>query len=570
MKSRDIHFEVFVRRSPSEPWRLEAALENRDKAVALGEALFDEGAAAVRVSKEVRAPDTGDYDSYVILTKGAQLQEKRKPVRNPEGDPPCLAPQDLHAAVAREKIGRLLEDWLKRQRATPFELLHRPDLAQTLDASGTDLQHAIQKIAVAKSQLTGASVHEVIRALQRLADGVLERLTQASRKQLFPDLDREPLAAAAERLADTPERNFLLGGAVARRLADAPDWSAKADRLIELAEGLPDGSPTSGLCLAVIEQPLSEIVGSQSGLSELLGTTLDPGGTLLALTRLVFPAESEAVMAADHALAALFPELSGPAPRLARLMRGGRFKNLHSALGRRILAELANTRRLRPDDADGEIIVLRALAMVLTAVLGASAGRLLSVDDVQAAFLTRSKALTANEFVTALSQGRRTVLAEAQALTRLTENVTGPVNRKRAANWLSACVGSPRFESELRGGGADTAFTRLSALAALDRAVRRAGLGEGDQRQLCDRLGELAGKIEADARLCALLVRSAAPWLQRVNVLLRLAGGETAPPGPAADRARSELVRLLKAPEARAELAASPEVANRVRELMAA
>jgi hypothetical protein len=55
-----------------------------------------------------------------------------------------------------------------------------------------------------------------------------------------------------------------------------------------------------------------------------------------------------------------------------------------------------------------------------------------------------------------------------------------------------------------------------------------------------------------------------------VNVLLRLAGGETAPPGPAADRARSELVRLLKAPEARAELAASPEVANRVRELMAA
>ena len=570
MASSEIHFEVFVRRTPSEPWRLEAALENRDQAVALGEALFNEGAAAVRVSKEARDPETGEYDSHIILTKGAQLQEKRRPVRNPAAEAPCATPQDLYAALAREKIGRVLEDWLRRQRATPFELLHRPDLAASLEASGMELQHALQKIAIPESQLTGASVHEVIRTFQKLADGVLERLTQAGRKQLFPDLDHEPLAAAAARLADAPERNFLLGGAVARRLADAPDWNAKTERLCALAEGLTDELPTSGLCRALIEQPLSEILGSPAGLSDLVGSSLDPGGALLALTRLVFPAESEAVMAADPAVAELVPELSGPAARLAALMSGGGFKSLRSALGRKITAELASARRLRPDDADGEIVVLRALAMALTAVLTSPAGRLLSVDDVQAAFLTRSKALTGNDFVTALGQGRRTVLAEAQALTRLAENVTGPMNRKRAANWLSACLNSPRFETELRGGGADTALTRLSALAGLDRALRRAGLAEGDQRRICERLGDLAGKIEADARLCTLLARSPAPVLQRVNMLLRLAGGEMAPRGPAADRARAELMRLIKEPEARAELAAAPEVFSRVRELMAA
>jgi hypothetical protein len=251
-------------------------------------------------------------------------------------------------------------------------------------------------------------------------------------------------------------------------------------------------------------------------------------------------------------------------------MSGGDFKSQRSALARKITAELGGARRLRPEDADGEIVVVRALAMALTAALTSPAGRLLSADDVQAAFLARSKALTGPDFVTALSQGRRTVLAEAQALARLTENVTGPMNRKRAANWLSACIHSSRFETELRGGGADTAFTRLSALAGLDRTLRRAGLAEGDQRRICERLGDLAGKIEADARLCALLARSPAPVIQRVNMLLRLAGGEMAPRGPAADRARAELMRLIKEPAARAELAAAPEVFSRVRDLIAA
>lgn len=566
MERGQVHFEVFIRRTPQSPWRLEGAMESRTQAVDLGELLFSEGAAAVRVSKEVRDAETGEYSSYVVLTKGAQLQEKRKPVRDPSAEPPCVTPQDLYTAHAREKIGRLLEDWLRRQRATPFELLHRPDLGETLEASGVELQHAIQKVAVPESQSTGASVHAVMRVYQKLADGALERLIQAGRKQLIPDLDREILIAAAERLAGTPERAFLLGCAVAQKLADAPDWKTKAERLIELAEALPEDAVGSGLCRSVIEQPLAEILASHAGLADILGPDLDSGAAMLALTRLVSPMESEAVMAADPAVAELVPELTGPAARLALLMRDDHFAGLRSALGRKILGELNGARRLRPADADGEIAVLRALAMMLMA----SAGRILALDEVHAAFLERSKALTASDFVTALSADRPTVVAEAQALTRLAENVTGQMNRKRAANWLSTCVESLRFESECRGGGPDTAFNRLSTLAALDRAVRRAGLGEGDQRRISERLGAVAGKVEADARLCALLTRSPAPLVQRANMLVRLANGEISPPGPVAERAKAELMRLIKAPEARAELAAAPDVATRVRELMAA
>jgi hypothetical protein len=203
-------------------------------------------------------------------------------------------------------------------------------------------------------------------------------------------------------------------------------------------------------------------------------------------------------------------------------------------------------------------------------VLTASAGRLLSQDEVQAAFLERSKLLTASDFVSALTQGRPTALAEAQALLRMAENCMGPLNRGRAAEWLQTCVDSLKFETEFRAGGADTAIVRLSALAALDKSVRRTGFGEGDQGKLSARLGEVAGLAEADAKLLAQLMRSPAPTTQKATMLLKMATGDFAPPGPAADRAKAALMHLLKTPETRAELAASPDLANKMRELLAA
>jgi len=602
MARGQVHFEVFVRATPRASWRLEGACESRSQAVELAQGLFDAGkVAAARVSKEVLDTDTHAYASYVVLALGAveEPRTKKKPARADADDPPCVSSEDLYTAHAREKIGRLLDEWLRRRKVTAFELLHRPDLAESLERSNTELLHAAQLVSVAEHQASGAPVHELLRTYQKLSEGAIERLIAAGRRNLFPNLDAEPLEKVAARLAGAADRQFLLGGAVARRLADAPDWRTKVDRLLDLAEATPQEPKARALCRTVIEPLLSEILGSRSGLADLLGRELDRGGALLALTRLVAPAQAEAVMAADRSVAALVPELTGPAARLAALMRErasrqsgpglamrkraseenselfpvhenreelGAFSALRIALGRKILAELNGGLRLRPADPDAEIAVLRALAMVLTA----SVGQLLAQDEVQAAFLERSTLLTAGEFVTALTQGRPSALAEVQALLRMAENVMGPLNRKRAAEWIATSVESLRFEREFRAGGADSALSRLSNLAALDRQVRRTGLAEADQRRICAQLGEVAGLIEADARLCLQLGRSPAPLPQKASVLLRLAGGLAAPPGPVAERARAELVRLLKAPKARAELAADPEVASRVRELMAA
>ncbi|MDP2116165.1 MAG: hypothetical protein Q8J71_02065, partial [Brevundimonas sp.] len=61
-----------------------------------------------------------------------------------------------------------------------------------------------------------------------------------------------------------------------------------------------------------------------------------------------------------------------------------------------------------------------------------------------------------------------------------------------------------------------------------------------------------------------------APLLQKLSVLLRLAAGETAPSGPAADRARAEAVKLFREPQSRTILSAAPETLAPLRGLMQA
>src|SRR5690606_32721957 len=111
-------------------------------------------------------------------------------VRSGRDLPPCAAPTDLYTPMAREVIGRVLETWLARHRATPYERLHRPDLVELLEASGVELQHAIQKVAVPESQATGQPVHEVVRHYQRLTDRACERILKAGRGG-FPDLSAQ-------------------------------------------------------------------------------------------------------------------------------------------------------------------------------------------------------------------------------------------------------------------------------------------------------------------------------------------------------------------------------------------
>ena len=106
--------------------------------------------------------------------------------------------------------------------------------------------------------------------------------------------------------------------------------------------------------------------------------------------------------------------------------------------------------------------------------------------------------------------------------------------------------------------GGPTAAQRLATLARLQRSVRISHLGEPEETQILGAIGVVGGAVEADVGLTAQISRAKIAPLHRLGVLLRLAAGETAPIGPAADRARAEALRLLRAPEVRTALADAP------------
>ena len=158
MPAADVHFEVFVRRYPDSGWALKMATEVRTTALDSAKEMISRGeVAAVRVMRETLDAESGEFHSLTILNLG--VPERPRKVKAPEPtEPLCVAPQDLYTCHARERIGRLFETWLERHEATPFELLHRPDLVEQLEASGVEITHDIQKIAVPEAHSRGASV----------------------------------------------------------------------------------------------------------------------------------------------------------------------------------------------------------------------------------------------------------------------------------------------------------------------------------------------------------------------------------------------------------------------------
>lgn len=554
--SADVHYELYVRRRLDAPWTLDLAGEDRAAVLALAEEMFAERrCAGVRVIKEVFDPHTGRFSSVKLMEQGVAPGRRRAaaPPREPSG-PLCTGPHDLYTAHARDRIGRLLEGFLQRRKVTPWELLHRPDLAEDLEASGVEVQGAVQRVAVPEAQGRGVSTHEMVRAFQALADAALKRLIRDGRRRAFPEIDTGSFAVACGRLCDASDGAYLLGGGVAEALRQAGGWRAKTEMVTALLAAAPEVGRPRALACRVLEPLLGELLGGAAPLGEVLGVTTDLGAQLGALLRIAAQREVQLLHRADGELLRALPPLDRATTELAELLNASAFDGVRMAICARVLRELNGPRRLRPGDAEGEIAVLRALAGVLTA----ARGPLVSRDAVHAAFVERSKRLVSSDFVGAYLEGRGGPLAEARALMRLCENLTGPINKTHGARWLAATLDSLRFEKEVRH-GADTPGVRLGALAALQRAARAAALPEPEASAVHARLGAAGGWVDDEAKVVATLSRSPAALPVRVAALARLATGETAPLGPASDRARAETLKLLRGPGAREALASAPE-----------
>lgn len=560
-----VHYEVFARKTPTSSWALQLALENRELAIKSAEdILTNKNMAAVMVSKETLDSNSGEYRSLQVFTKGAAEQAK-KPKTVAEVASVCTAPQELYTALAREKIGRLLEDWLKRNNVTPFELLHRPDLAEKLEATGNELQHVVQKLAVPESQDTGQDLHEVMRRWRALIDKTTTRLITDGRKNVFPDIVPSGWLSTIDKLNGHVDKAYILGGAVAKLLSKDTRPSVKLEKLLLFAMVLADHIEGREWAMTVLESPVVEIFASRSALSDVLGQEADLGTSLAVLTRMAAGREVDMVAAIDPSIARIIPPLKDVLAGYHNLMARGCFQTLAGNISKRMMQELKGPRRLKPGDPEAEIEILRALAMCITAAGKEEAQR----DDIKDAFTERSKMLVSSDFVGSLTQSCKSPSEEAEKLIWLCENVAGAVNKRQAARWLVSTLTSLKFEREIRDSN-KPAPQRLQQLAHMQKKVMKAQLADADSAEISGKLGQFGTQIGTDVHLIQQTLKAPMPPMHKLAMLLNFASGNAAPLGLFSEQAKAEAMRLLRLPQIREGLMASPRAMAALKPMMQA
>ena len=457
------------------------------------------------------------------------------PRRNLE--PLCASAADLYAPQAREQIGRVLESWLAANQATPFELLHRPDLIRKLEASSRDLQHAFQKVAVPLALARGASVHEVMRGLHAVADQAIARILRDEKQGLLTTVDLRSFADACA--AAEPDFGYRLAAGVAAYMSAAESWEGKVERLLDLVVAAPADGPGRTLALGVLEPALEDLCGSEFGLAQLIGSELELGCFLLALVRLAHGGTIDAIIAIHPTLQKLVAPLPAPGARLARHFENGDFSDLRLMISRRVLADLDTPRRLHPASTLGEIAAVRGLAVAMTA----ASGPLLPAEDVAEAILRRSERLVEPNFVNTLLHEQNGLVAGLDALMTVLESVTGDANRRRALRYVEAAILAPQFKQDLLN-AAGGAIGALQVLARTHRRLTRAGGGVVGAQDLLDGIGQIGGVIDLEGGVISDLAGGMTAKPKKLTALQAMANGETAPPGPAARHAADALQKL--------------------------
>ncbi len=540
-----VHFEIFVQKQmPGSSWKLVDALHQKDAAIEVADVLYAEGGLkGVKVVKETLDPDTGEYMSLTVheVGDGGQAQSGSG---TEEAVLPCFCPQDLYSSHARATIARLLSDYLGRQRMTVTELLHRADALETLTATGTVLQHAIQKVAVAHAGATGQSIHDTVRKLNDLVSRASERVYKDARSGTLPTLADDGLAGAYDCVAFSDEPDYLLSAAVANHMAGLKTWGEKLRAILALMPTLPEEGLGREICLRIIDRFVCDMVAGRAALQDLMGVHASLGALLCSMNDLFLGAVDQ-----DD------PEVAAGVKVLSAEFARGKLSGARGAIGQRILAELRAPRRLEPDCLETEVATVRGLATKM--VVGQ--GKFLAIEDITDAFMTRCRRLLASDIIEPYLESLPDQAERIRKILALEPNMVGQESKRVLAAILLPQVTAHTTERHYLT-SKTPAIARLKELAGFQALVLTSDFPDTNRRQIAEALDILACEVEARIQVIEGICKRNVPAEEKVLALLRLVTGQVFTDGELLRRAKLAVIRLIREPRFMRRLAESAAI----------
>ena len=528
--ARQVHFEVFRRAGARGGWTLHEVVSERDRALTMAqEMMAGEKATGVKVVKETYDDESGDYLSLKIFEDGHNKMKTAPAQEDAPPSLPCFKPDDLYTYHARQTMMRLLGDFLGRNKITITELIHRADMLDKLEATGTLYQHAVQKIAVAQAASGTTPVQKIVKNLNELITQATQRVYRDQRKGLFPNPRADQFAELAIKLAGQGDAAYLFNGALARHLKEAHGWNDKVLALLEILPLAPAEKEPRALVLSSIDAILAEALSASTALHELIGQAENLAE---ALTRLVelFLGKSQAD--SNH----------GGLTALAARFAADELPEARTAIANRIVAEFKSAKRLRPDSLVEELTALRRLANRV--VYGV--GKFLSHEDLIAAFTLRSKRLVTQETLSSYIHD----CAPDEKIERLLfveENIIGIENKRQLASFITPVLNSASFESFFQNPKIPL-LQRLQRLTQLQGRVRRASFVDVQQEEIASKMDRLACDVAGRAKLFENLGAKNQSPVEKATTLLKLTVGGFFTEGALSGRARDVILSCLATP----------------------
>jgi hypothetical protein len=526
---QEIHYEIFRRIGARGGWSLHEVRANREEALRVAQDLMGgKDATGVKVVKETYNEETGDYLTLKIFEDGHNQVKVAPAEEEVPNALPCFKADDLYSYHARQTMTRLLGDFLARNKITITELIHRADMLEKFEATGTAYQHAIQKVAVAQASSTKTPVQQIIKNLNELTTQAIHRVYRDQRAGLFSGPPDGRFDVLARRLYAEPGAAYLFNGALAWHLKDADGWDEKVLMLIAVLEQAPQEEGPRKLVLASVDAIMAEVLSGSAALHELIGGAENLGQALQRLVSLFLGKPIEGARSGLLALTGHFAADTLP--------------NSRTAVAARLVAEFKSNKRLCPHSMVEELKTLRVIANSI--VLGI--GKYLSHEDLIAAFTLRSKRL-----VTAEGLGRHIGDAPAdeklEQLLFVEENIIGAENKRQLAKFLMPVLTSAAFDAQFSDPKVPV-LARLQRLAQLQARVLRSGFIDVTRSELAAKLDFIAARIAASGRVLDAIEARNVSHVEKAQTLLRLATGGVLTEGALSGRARELILGHLSRP----------------------
>jgi hypothetical protein len=525
---REIHYEVFRRVGAKGGWTMHDVRSDRDSAIEMAQGLMKaEKATGVKVVKETYNDDTGDYLSPKIFEEGHNQVKVSVAQEDAPHALPCFKPEDLYSYHARATIRRLVPDFLARNKITVTELIHRADMLEKLEATGTLYQHAIQKVAVAQAASTSANVQQIVKSLNELVTQSIQRVYRDQRKGLFPNPHADQFGELAKKLAPQGDASYIFNAALANHLKDGHGWDQKVELLLTVMENAPTEEAPRKLVLSSVDAILAEAMGGSAALHELLGHSENLSESLGQLVELFLGRSPK--------------DAKGGLSMLTHHFAKDDLAEARTAVADRIVAEFKSTKRLVPDSLVEELKSLRSLANKV--VMGV--GKYLSHEDLVAAFTLRSKRLVTQEILSSHIDGALPD-EKVERLLFVEENVIGSENKRQLAGFILPVVNSAPFENHFANAKAPI-VGRLQRLAFLQGKVRRSNFIEEQRQEIAAKMDKIALAAAASAKLFE-SIEARGSHVDKATTLLKLSLNGVFTEGALAAKAREMILGYLATP----------------------